>query len=46
MYLYRISLPAGEDDISFNAHALPSGIYFYRIEADEFQDVKKMILLR
>ena len=30
----------------FNALGLSSGIYYYRIEAGEYQDVKKMILLK
>jgi len=30
----------------WNASGLASGVYYYRIEAGEFQDVKKMILLR
>ena len=37
---------AGYHEVEFNAQNLSSGIYFYRIEAGEFQDVKKMILLR
>ena len=38
--------PAGYHVIDFNGSKLASGIYFYKIEAGEFQDVKKMILLR
>jgi len=38
--------PAGNHQIEFNAENLSSGVYFYRIEAGEFQDVKKMILLQ
>jgi hypothetical protein len=37
---------AGNHEVEFNAQNLSSGIYFYRIEAGEFQDVKKMILIR
>jgi hypothetical protein len=37
---------AGNHEVEFNANNLSSGIYFYRIEAGVFQDVKKMILLR
>jgi len=39
-------MKAGYHEVEFNAHSLSSGIYFYRIEAGEFQDVKKMILIR
>jgi hypothetical protein len=39
-------MPAGHHEIEFNAQNLPSGIYFYRIQAGEFLDVKKMVLLR
>jgi hypothetical protein len=36
----------GSYTVDFNAINLPSGIYYYRIEAGEFQDVKKMVLLK
>jgi hypothetical protein len=36
---------AGYHQVEFNAENLPSGIYFYRITAGEFQDVKKMVLI-
>lgn len=39
-------MPAGYHVIEFNAQNLPSGVYFCRIKAGEFQDEKKMILLR
>jgi hypothetical protein len=39
-------MKAGHHDVEFNAQNLSSGIYFYKIEAGEFQDVKKMILLK
>ncbi len=44
--LFNKPMNAGYHEIEFNAHNLSSGIYFYRIEAGEFQDVKKMVLLR
>lgn len=37
---------AGIYDVSFNASDLPSGIYYYRIEAGNFSAVKKMILVK
>jgi Secretion system C-terminal sorting domain len=37
---------AGEYTVDFNASYLPSGIYFYRIEAGSFVQVKKMMLLK
>lgn len=37
---------AGRYEITFNASNLSSGVYFYRIQAGSFNQVKKMILLR
>lgn len=37
---------AGYHSIDFNASDLPSGIYFYRIQAGNFIDTKKMLLLK
>ena len=36
----------GYYNVNFNAAMLPSGIYFYRLEAGEFTSVKKMTLLK
>jgi hypothetical protein len=38
--------PAGNYSINFNASDLPSGIYFYKLEAGSFTQIKKMILLK
>jgi hypothetical protein len=37
---------AGVYDVEFNALEFPSGVYFYRIETDEFTDTKKMLLIK
>jgi hypothetical protein len=39
-------MKAGNHEVEFNGQNLSSGIYYYRIEAGEFQDVKKMILIK
>jgi len=39
-------MSAGSHEIEFNAMNLPSGIYYYSIKAGEFQDVKKMVLIK
>jgi len=44
--LLNRKMAAGSHQVEFNAYNLSSGVYYYRIEAGEFQDVKKMILLR
>lgn len=37
---------AGYHEVEFNASNLSSGVYLYRIAADKFSDVKKMILVK
>ncbi|GMU87432.1 MAG: hypothetical protein AMXMBFR48_26730 [Ignavibacteriales bacterium] len=37
---------AGYYSVPFNASALPSGVYIYRIEAGDYRAVKKMTLLK
>ncbi len=36
----------GRYNVKFDASGLPSGVYFYRLEAGKFVDVKKMILIK
>jgi exosome complex RNA-binding protein Rrp42 (RNase PH superfamily) len=36
----------GTHQVSFNAAGLPSGTYFYRIQAGEFSSTKKMLLIK
>ncbi len=38
--------PAGEYFVKFNATNLSSGIYFYRLSAGNFSEMKKMILIK
>jgi aminopeptidase N len=37
---------SGNYDVEWDAAGFASGVYYYKIQAGEFQDVKKMILLR
>ncbi len=38
--------PAGDYEVEFNATNLSSGLYFYQLEAGEFIQTKKMILIK
>jgi hypothetical protein len=38
--------PAGSYIIKFDADALPSGLYFYQLNTDDFSETKRMLLLK
>ena len=38
--------PAGNYEVEFDGTGLPSGVYFYRIEAGKFSDTKKFVLMK
>jgi predicted acyl esterase len=40
------TLSPGEHEVMWNASDVPSGIYFYKIETDNFVDSKKMMLIK
>ena len=44
--LIKQKMPAGYHVQMFNAHDIPSGIYFYRLTAGRFIQSKKMILIK
>jgi aminopeptidase N len=37
---------SGRYTVSFNGMNLPSGVYLYRLETDNFKDVKKMLMIK
>lgn len=37
---------AGIHTVTFDASLLPAGVYFYRLEAGSFSDIRKMLLLK
>lgn len=38
--------PAGVFEVEFNASKLSSGVYFYRLQAGSFNEIKKMVLTK
>jgi len=38
--------PAGSYEVEFNASSIPSGIYFYKLQAGSFVETKKMVLMK
>jgi hypothetical protein len=39
-------LPAGDHRTEWNASGVPSGIYFYRIQAGAYSETKKLVVMR
>jgi len=44
--LINEELRAGSYEVNFNGSNYPSGVYFYKLQADKFIDVKKMLLVK
>ena len=44
--LFNGFAPAGTHEVTFDARALSSGVYFYRLESGNLASVKKMMLLK
>jgi hypothetical protein len=44
--LVNAEKPTGIYEIEFNAHDLPSGIYFSKLQAGDFVETKKMVLMK
>jgi streptogramin lyase len=38
--------PTGKYEVTFNAHSISSGVYFYKLQTQDFVETRKMILLR
>ena len=44
--LINNEISAGSYNIKFDATGLPSGVYFYRLEAEDINITKKMTLMK
>jgi flagellar hook assembly protein FlgD len=44
--LLNENLSAGTHQVSFDAVTLPSGIYYYKLEAGTYSSVKRMLLVK
>jgi hypothetical protein len=44
--LAKGSYQAGSHKIRFNGNNLAAGVYFYRLEANKFVQVKKLVLVK
>jgi hypothetical protein len=39
-------MPPGEYEVQWHPSHLPSGVYLYRLQAEDFIDTQKLILLK
>ena len=44
--IFNGRLEAGTHSVEFDGSSIPSGIYFYRLEVDNFVKIKKMTLMK
>ena len=44
--LVKEEKPAGSYEVEFDASGLPSGVYFYKLQAGNFVETKKMVLMK
>jgi hypothetical protein len=44
--LFENELKAGLHEVEFSAYSLPSGLYFYRLQAGHYMNTRKMLLIR
>ncbi|MCB0728333.1 MAG: T9SS type A sorting domain-containing protein [Ignavibacteriae bacterium] len=44
--LVNNKVSAGTHEVQFDAASLTSGVYFYKLQSDEFSEIKKMTLIR
>lgn len=44
--LFNGEKPAGNHQIIWNAESQPSGVYFYRLQAGDYTEIRKMVLLK
>ena len=44
--VFRGELEEGYHEVEFNATNIPSGVYFYRFESEQFIVVKKMVIMK
>jgi hypothetical protein len=44
--LNNINYNSGKHKIQFNSYGLSSGIYFYKLSVNDFNDAKRMVLLK
>jgi hypothetical protein len=44
--LINQTMPMGEHSVNFDAKALPAGAYFYRLQAGNYSEIKRMLYLK